>query len=100
MNTSTKEDDLQTQTQFRKTKSDSNICITTSVFNVSMKELFILSLFFLLLVYSVAAFLKHWNKNYRNVNYFPHFSQEATQHENGKQTIFSKTVPILVEQSK
>ena len=57
------------------TNNDTSIplVITTSVFKVSLKEIFILILFLLLLFYSVASFLKNWNKNYRYVNYFPHF---------------------------
>ena len=58
-------------------------CITTSAFGVSAKEVFILSLILLLLVYSVVAFLKHWNKNYRNINYSPHFSEAEAHLENG-----------------
>ena len=49
------------------------LVITTSVLQVSVKEIFILILFLLLLFYSVASFLKNWNKNYRDVNYFPQF---------------------------
>ena len=57
------------------TNNDTSIplVITTSVFKVSLKEIFILILFLLLLFYSVASFLKNWNKNYRDVNYFPQF---------------------------
>ena len=47
--------------------------ITTSVLQVSVKEIFILILFIILLFYAVASFLKNWNKNYRDVNYFPQF---------------------------
>ena len=60
-------------------KSVPPLVITTSVFHISVKEIFILSLVLLLLVYSVVAFLKHWNKNYRDVNHFPHFSQSDSQ---------------------
>ena len=63
-----------------------HICVTTSVFNVSMKEIYILSLFLALLVYSVVAFLKHWNKNYRNVNYLPHFTEGEIEKENSKKS--------------
>jgi hypothetical protein len=47
--------------------------ITTSALQVSVKEIFILILFLLLLLYAVASFLKNWNKNYRDINYFPQF---------------------------
>ena len=60
-----------------------NICITTSPLQVSVKELFILSLIFILLIYSVLAFLRHWNKNYRNVNHLPQFSEAERRIENG-----------------
>ena len=42
------------------------LVISTSVFEVSVKELFILSLFFILLLYAVISFLTQWNKLQRN----------------------------------
>ena len=71
--------------------SDAKIHVTTSEFLVSGKEIFILSLIFLLLIYSVVAFLKHWNKNYRNINHLPHFSEEHANIETGKEpsTLFA-----------
>ena len=54
--------------------------ITTSEFNIHMKEIVILSLFFLLLVYSVVTFLTKWSKNYRDtggsINQTPYYSTE------------------------
>ena len=60
---------------FTEINNDTSIplVITTSVFQVSVKEIFILILFTLLLLYAVASFLKNWNKNYRDVNYLPQF---------------------------
>ena len=42
--------------------------------HVSFKEMFILFLFFLLLMYSVLSFLHNWNKNYRSINHLPYYS--------------------------
>ena len=60
-------------------QSDPPLVITTSDFNVSVKEIFILCLFLLLLFYSFVSFLKNWNKNYRDINHFPQFSEEDSQ---------------------
>ena len=60
-------------------QSEPPMIITTSDFHVSFKEVFILSLMLLLLVYSVVSFLKNWNKNYRDINHFPHFSEDDSQ---------------------
>ena len=40
---------------------------------VRPKEVFILVLFFLLLLYSVISFLSQWNKNYREINHLPYY---------------------------
>ena len=40
---------------------------------VRPKEVFILILFFLLLLYSVISFLSQWNKNYREINHLPYY---------------------------
>ena len=40
---------------------------------VRPKEVFILVLFFLLLLYSVISFQSQWNKNYREINHLPYY---------------------------
>ena len=47
--------------------------VRTSQFEVSGKELFILLLFFILLLYAVISFLSQWNKNYREINHLPYY---------------------------
>ena len=51
--------------------------ITTNIADQSIqvrpKEVFILVLFFLLLLYSVISFLSQWNKNYREINHLPYY---------------------------
>ena len=44
-----------------------------SSIQVRPKEVFILVLFFLLLLYSVISFLSQWNKNYREINHLPYY---------------------------
>ena len=46
--------------------------MTTSIFSVSVKEIVILLLIFLLLLYSIISFLKSWNKNYRDISNLPY----------------------------
>jgi hypothetical protein len=66
-------------------KSVSQKTIGTSDFSVSFKEIFILSLFFLLLFYSIASFLHNWSKNYRGINHVPFYADYMEdQRENGK----------------
>ena len=66
-------------------ESVSQKTIGTSDVSVSFKEIFILSLFFLLLFYSIASFLNNWSKNYRGINHVPFYAtyMEDDQ-ENGK----------------
>ena len=45
----------------------------TDSIQVRPKEVFILVLFFLLLLYSVISFLSQWNKNYREINHLPYY---------------------------
>ena len=47
--------------------------IATSAFDVSVKEVFILTLFFVLLLYAIVSFLTQWNKNYREINHLPYY---------------------------
>ena len=49
----------------------------SSVVEVSIKEIFILLLFSILLLYSIISFLHHWNKNYRNISYLPTFTEDT-----------------------
>ena len=55
-------------------ESSQDITIRTSVFIVRWKEIFILLLFFLLLLYSLIAFLRNWQKNYGDINHLPYYS--------------------------
>ena len=69
------------------------IIITTSEFNVSVKEVFILGLFFLLMIYSFVSFYKSWNKNYGEFSHIPNLSREDSDirtesMEMGKYQIF------------
>ena len=61
--------------------SFSQSMVTTSQFSVSFKEIFILLLFLLLLLYSIVSFLNNWNKNYRGINHVPFY---ATYLEDGQ----------------
>ena len=47
--------------------------ISTSALEVSVKEICILAMFFLLLMYAVITFLTQWNKNYRDINHLPYY---------------------------
>ena len=47
--------------------------IATSAFDVSVKEVFILTMFFVLLLYAIVSFLTQWNKNYREINHLPYY---------------------------
>ena len=47
--------------------------ISTSAFEVSLKEICILAMFFILLLYSIITFLTQWNKNYRDINHLPYY---------------------------
>ena len=63
------------------------LVIPTSSLEVSVKELFILSLFFILLMYAIISFLTQWNKNYREINHLPYYEiyQEETPPHSGEQ---------------
>ena len=65
------------------------LVIPTSTLDVSVKELFILSLFFILLLYAVISFLTQWNKNYREINYLPYYEiyHEETPPHSGEQLL-------------
>ena len=54
--------------------ADPPIIITTSMLSVSLKEIFILLLIFLLLLYSIISFLSNWSKNYRDINHLPYYA--------------------------
>ena len=54
--------------------SFSQSMVTTSQFSVSFKEIFILFLFLLLLLYSIVSFLNKWSKNYRGINHVPFYA--------------------------
>ena len=49
-----------------------------------LKELVILGLVLLLLVYSILAFLNNWKKNYRDISTCVQYSHLAQQHNNSK----------------
>ena len=48
--------------------------VNTSEFTIRFKEIFILSLFFLLMIYSFVTFYMSWSKNYKEINYVPNIS--------------------------
>ena len=59
--------------------TDPPLVITTSDFNIHVKEIIILSLIFLLLVYAVVTFLNNWSKNYRDLNQAPFYSHAEAE---------------------
>ena len=64
--------------------------------HVSFKEMFILFLFFLLLMYSVLSFLHNWNKNYRSINHLPYYSTFINASEIGinKMELLQSQAPV------
>ena len=59
--------------------------INTSDFTIHVKEVFILGLIFLLLIYSLVIFFNRWSKNYRDITQTPYYStQEEEQCSGGK----------------
>ena len=60
--------------------------VTTSEFDVSAKEVTILSMIFLLLIYSIFAFLNNWKKNYRDITSISQYNQ-LSQHNNTSEII-------------
>ena len=72
------------------------LVIHTSSREVSVKELFILSLFFILLMYAIISFLTQWNKNYREINYLPYYEiyQEETPPHSGEQLLPRNTIQL------
>merc|ERR1712013_679735 len=56
--------------------SDSEV-FRTSELSVSFKEIFILFLFFLLLLFSIVSFLDNWSKNYRGINHVPFYLESS-----------------------
>ena len=73
-----------------------SMIITTSEFTVSVKEVFILSLFFILMLYSFVSFYRSWNKNYGEFSHIPNLSRKGSDiHtdtlEMGKYKIFQDT---------
>ena len=71
--------------------TEPSITINTSDFNIHVKEIIILGLIFLLLIYSVVIFLKRWSKNYRDINQVPYYSSQEheEQFSGGKNLIMS-----------
>ena len=67
------------------------IVIPVSTFEVSVKEMFILSLFFVLLLYAIISFLSQWNKNYRGISHLPYYEiyVEETPPPSGNCALFS-----------
>ena len=55
------------------------LLVTTSEFSIKLKEIIILSLVFLLLLYSVTTFLNKWSKSYRQINQIPYYSADQTE---------------------
>ena len=51
------------------------LIITTSEFSINLKEIIILSLMLLLLIYSIVTFLNRWSKNYRDINQGPYYTE-------------------------
>ena len=54
--------------------SDPPFLIKTSEFSIKLKEIIILGLIFLLLLYSILTFLSKWSKSYRQINQIPYYS--------------------------
>ena len=54
--------------------------VTTSEFSISIKEIVILGLVFLLFIYSIFSFLHNWKKNYRDISSSCQFNRLA--HDN------------------
>lgn len=59
--------------------------VTTSEFDVSVKELTILGMIFLLLIYSILAFLNNWKKNYRDISSSCQYTQLSQHNDSSKQ---------------
>ena len=59
--------------------AEPSLLVTTSEFSVKLKEIIILSLIFLLLLYSVITFLKKWSKSYRQINQIPYYSANQAE---------------------
>ena len=55
------------------------LLVTTSEFSIKLKEIIILSLIFILLLYSVITFLNKWSKSYRQINQIPYYSADQTE---------------------
>ena len=78
--------------------ADPPIIITTSMLTVSVKEIFILLLIFLLLLYSIISFLSNWSKNYREINHLPYYAiaLEDTEQLPTGMSSYQSFIPLLV----
>ena len=56
------------------TPAPSDIHVRTSGAEVRPKELILVCLALLLLIFSVALFFKHWRKNYWDINQLPYYA--------------------------
>ena len=59
--------------------SDPPFLIKTSEFSIKLKEIIILGLIFLLLLYSILTFLSKWSKSYRQINQIPYYSTDQEE---------------------
>jgi len=57
--------------------------VTTSEFSISIKEIVILGLVFLLFIYSIFSFLHNWKKNYRDISSSCQFNRLAHDNTTG-----------------
>ena len=70
--------------------------VTTSEFSISLKEIIILGLVFLLFIYSIFSFLHNWKKNYRDISSSCQYSPLA--HDNTSNLIaFIPTLTLSVK---
>jgi len=69
--------------------------VRTSEFDVSVKEIVILCLLLLLVIYSISMFINNWSRNYRDI-YQPTFiysTQEDTGEDSQEEAQFATIVP-------
>ena len=71
--------------------------VTTSEFSVSLKEIIILSMIFLLLLYSILAFLHKWKRNYYDISSSCQFNSRLNNPEGEilRYVRMSECVPVL-----
>ena len=67
---------------------------------VSFKEMFIMFLFCVLLLYSIISFFNNWSKNYRGINHLPYYAGSYSQDNFPNGNVLNKCPSLFMQSLK